>query len=544
MSEEYLQQILARETSCIGFIGIRGASKTWTAQLVLELLALRGWHPLVIDVKGEDETLHLPARGVQALSLRARGLEPRGWDTEYLTFNFPLAMDAVPTRFRLASLSIKMLSFGHFRSLGGFLSPSETRDLFDAYYSAGGPDAELDAIIEALLRKRGEKVSPRLLALLTSGFLADESPLEPERLVEIVQRRDFTVLSGAYFKPSVRDLGRFALNVVLDNLMGHLVQAIEDARMIVHFRELREVAPRVGAMGSTWHLRERIENFVTLLRQTRTALTRVFYEVQNVQSVPKTLLDNTQAVFIHPMNLKEERQRKELAKYFPISKAVIHTVVPMRRMIPGKWIFIAKSGHAELVTFPPPMSLRMPEPKSSEDAAGLSKLYAELVPRRKLKEEFEEARRRYRYWLARARLLQGENFDELDQLEIELPPPETMILDRIPQKLALFVEIFKLRAPLDGREVFSFSISQPAAWARQVWGPRAQMAIAPSKVEQMLRSRKNRIQLRVMGFRFWRDSEGNLGGTLEVERYRAHLRAHGSKYDRVIKRLPAAGGRS
>ncbi len=512
---------------------------------MLELLAQRGWHPLVIDVKGEDETLHLPARGLQAKRLRARGLEPRGWDVDYLTFNFPLAMEAVPTRFRLAPLSIRMLSFGHFRTLGGFLSPSEARDLFDAYYSAGGPDARLDDLTEALLRKRGDKVSPRLLALLTSGFFDDSSPLEPDRLVGTVQRHEFTVLSNAYFKPSVRDLGRFALNVVLDNLMGHLVQAIEDARIIVHFRELREVAPRVRAMGSTWHLKERIENFVTLLRQTRTALTRVFYEVQNVQSVPKTLLDNTQAVFVHPMNLKEERQRKELAKYFPVSEAVIHSVAPMRKMEPGKWVFIAKNGHAEIVTSPPPMSLRMPEPKSPEDAARLSRLYSELVPRRELREEFEEARRRYRYWLARAQVLQREpDVDELDRLEIELPPPETMVLNHIPRKLALFVKVFKLKAPLDGNEVFNFSISQPAAWARQVWGPWAQIAIAPSRVEQMLRSRGNRLQLRIAGFRFWRDSEGNLGGTLEVDRYLAHMRANEPRYDRVIRKPSTAGGRN
>lgn len=536
----YLEQILAKRTACIGFIGIRGASKTWTAQRVLELLRGRGWHPLIVDVKGEDETLHLPAQGLQARKLRARGVEPRGWDVEYLTFNFPLAMEAVPTRFRLAPISIRMLSFGHFRTLGGFLSPSEARDLFDAYYSAGGPDAKLDDIIEALLRKRGEKVSPRLLALLTSGFFADESPLEPNRLVEIIQRRDFTVLSNAYFKPSARDLGRFALNVVLDNLMGHLVQSIEDARIIVHFRELREVAPRVGAMGSTWHLRERIENFVTLLRQTRTALTRVFYEVQNVQSVPKTLLDNTQAVFVHPMNLKEERQRKELAKYFPIPDSVIHAVAPMRRMIPGKWIFISKDGHAEIVTSLPPQSLRMPEPRDPEDAKRLSKMYRELVPRRELKEELKEARRKYRYWLARVKVLQrkGEDYDEM---EVELPPPETMILNRIPQKLALFMKAFKLKAPLDGQETFAFDAGQPKDWARELWGAWASQQIAPSKLEYMMRNKRAKAQLRIAGFRFYRDTEGNLMGELDVKRFLAHMRVNESKYDKVLARASRGG---
>ncbi len=540
---DYLEQILAERTACIAIVGIRGVGKSWLGQLLLELLRGRGWHSLIIDVKGEDETLHLPARGLQARRLKAAGLEPRGWDVEYLTFNFPLAMEAIPTRFRLAPLSVRMLSFGHFRTLGGFLSPSEARDLFDAYYSAGGPEAKIEDVLEALIRKRGDKVSPRLLALLTSGFIEDESPLEPGKLVGIIQRRDFTVLSNAYFKPSVRDLGRFALNVVLDNLMGHLVQAIEDARIIVHFRELREVAPRVGAMGSTWHLRERIENFVTLLRQTRTALTRVFYEVQNVQSIPKTLLDNTQAVFVHPTNLKEDRQRKELAKYFPIPEPVMRAVAPMRRMVPGKWIFISKGGHAELVTSPPPMSLRMPEPKGPEDAARLSKMYVELVPRREVKGEFEEARRRYRFWLARARYVGRGKEDEVDELEVELPPPETVILNKIPQKLAIFMKSVWLKAPLDGREVLDLSVPQICNWARQLWGREAYLQVAPSKIELMVRSRKKRAQLRIAGFRFYRDTEGNLGVTLDVPRFVAHMEANESKYDRVLRKMSAPGGR-
>ena len=187
-------------------------------------------------------------------------------------------------------------------------------------------------------------------------------------MVEIIAKHEFTVFSTAYFKPSSKDLAKFILSVVLDNLMSHLVQSVEDARIIVHFRELREVAPRAGAMGSQWHLRNRIENFVTFLRQTKSSLTRVFYEVQNVESIPKTLLDNTQAVFVHPFNLKEEAQRKELAKYFPIPDSVIHAITPLRKAVPGKWIFLSKNGYASWVTSPPPRSLRIPEPRSPEEA--------------------------------------------------------------------------------------------------------------------------------------------------------------------------------
>ncbi|MEM1520858.1 MAG: hypothetical protein QXP84_05850 [Candidatus Korarchaeum sp.] len=527
---DYLEQVIAESTSCVGFIGIRGASKTWTAQFVLEMLAQRGWHPLIIDVKGEDETLHIPAKGDQARSLRAHGLEPRGWSVKYLHPNFPLGMETIPIEFELVPLSLRMLSYGHFRSIEGFLSPSEARDLFDAYFTAGGPEAKLDEIIGRLLRE-GRK-GGRLLGLLTSGLFADESVLEPKNFVELVEKHDFTVLSTAYFKPSSRDLARFVLNVILDNLMGYLIQEVEDSRLVVHFRELREVAPRAGAMGSQWHLRSRIESFVTFLRQTKTALTRVFYEVQNVSSVPKTLLDNTQAVFVHPFNLREEEQRRELAKYFPIPESVVHAVIPLRKTIPGKWIFLSKSGFASWVNSPPPLSLRIPEPKTPEEAREVSKMIRELVPRRKLAEEFNAARRRYKAWLAKARYLREE--DEEADFEEELPPPETLVLNTITKKFALFMKAFQF-ADLDGKERFVFNLVLPGALLRKKLGARAQAFLFSSTIEKMLRRRETRLQLRIAGFRFFSDTEGTLMGELDVSRYKAHMRAHGHRYDRIVK---------
>ncbi len=530
---DYLKQILAETTACVGFIGIRGASKTWTAQYVLEMLTMKGWHPLIIDVKGEDETLHIPAKGNQARSLRAHGLEPRAWKVKYLTPNFPLGMESIPLTFDLASLSMKMLSYGHFRSIEGFLSPSEARDLFDSYFRAGGPDAKLDDIIAHLLRKRGDSGSSRLLALMTSGLFSDDSILEPKNLVNVIAEHDFTVFSTAYFKPSSRDLARFVLSVVLDNLMSHLVQSVEDVRLVVHFRELREVAPRTGAMGSQWHLRNRIENFVTFLRQTKTALTRVFYEVQNVKSIPKTLLDNTQAVFIHPFNLKEEEQRKELARYFPIPDSVVHAIAPLRKAIPGKWIFLSKSGYASWVTSPPPLSLRVPEPKSPEEAKRISQMISELVPRRELRDELNAARKRYKNWLARARYLRNEVEEEIEMFEEELPPPETMVLSKIPRKFALFMKSFEF-APLDGKEKFVFNLTQPGHWVRKRWGRKAQTYVISTALRAMLRNKNNRAQLRIAGFRFFEDTEGNLLGEVDVARYKAHMQANGHKYDRVV----------
>ena len=533
----YLEEILAESTSCIGFIGQRGASKTWTAQFILEMLALRGWHPLIIDVKGEDETLHLPARDKQAIMLKSEGLEPRGWKTAYYTFCFPLAMESIPMHFQLASLSVKMLSFGHFRTLGGFLSPGEARDLFDAYISAGGPDAKLEEILTKLITKR-RNPSPRAVSLLTSGFLSDFSVLEPYRLLEIVERHEFTVLSNAYFAPSSRDLGRFALNVVLDNLMGYLVQAIETARIIVHLRELREVAPRAGAVGSQWHLKERIENFVTLLRQTRTALSRVFYEVQNVQSVPKTLLDNTSCVFVHPFNLKQDAQRREIERYFDIPDKILHAIAPMKDVIPGKWVFLTKSGSADLVTAPPPMSLRIPEPSSPEEAEELRKLYNRIVPRRELREELERAKARYEFWMSK----HAEKKEKKRQMKVEamdLPPPETFILERPSVATIMFVN--SLNKILDGKNeekvlLLRDDLLQPLleAWGRDFI---SKYDLWPSHMLlKVTSSRKSALQLKIMGVRVWQDPETKKWGLdIDMKRFRRHMNANEVKWKTLLE---------
>ena len=535
----YLEEILAESTSCIGFIGQRGASKTWTAQFILEMLALRGWHPLIIDVKGEDETLHLPARDKQAIMLKSEGLEPRGWKTAYYTFCFPLAMESIPMHFQLASLSVKMLSFGHFRTLGGFLSPGEARDLFDAYISAGGPDAKLEEILTKLITKR-RNPSPRAVSLLTSGFLSDFSVLEPYRLLEIVERHEFTVLSNAYFAPSSRDLGRFALNVVLDNLMGYLVQAIETARIIVHLRELREVAPRAGAVGSQWHLKERIENFVTLLRQTRTALSRVFYEVQNVQSVPKTLLDNTSCVFVHPFNLKQDAQRREIERYFDIPDKILHAIAPMKDVIPGKWVFLTKSGSADLVTAPPPMSLRIPEPSSPEEAEELRKLYNRIVPRRELREELERAKARYEFWMSKhAEKKEKKQVKQVKAEIMELPPPETFILERPSFPITMLVTT--LHKVLDGRNeekvlLLRDDLTQPLF---DIWGSDfiRKHALWPSHLlDKSTASLKSMVQLKVMGIKVWQDPGTKKWGLeIDMNRFRRHMNANATKWKTLLE---------
>ncbi|MEM3740622.1 MAG: hypothetical protein QXP84_07465, partial [Candidatus Korarchaeum sp.] len=403
----YMEDLLLSKTACFGFVGVRGVSKSWSAQYVLEVLSDNGWKPLLIDPKGEDEAIHLPAQDLQAEKLKTFGLEPKGFKTRYLTFRFPLGMENVPMNYELEPLSVRMLSFGHFRTLSGFFSEGEGRELFDAYLLAGGESASIEDIITALLRRKGPKASPRVLSLLISLF-SDKSPFEPENLLEIVSKYDFTVISTGYFKPSARDLALFSLNIVFDNLASYLVQNIVPMRMIIHVRELREVAPREGAMGSQWHLRERIGNLVTFLRQAKTAVTRFSFEVQNVKSIPKIILENSYGLFVHPFNFKDASQRKELEKFFPIPESVIRSTAALENVSHGTWIYISKDGHAEYVTIPPPRSLRIPEPADLDDATRLAGIYSQYSPRRSLEKEAEEIRMRYKYWIARAKVLRME----------------------------------------------------------------------------------------------------------------------------------------
>mgnify|MGYP000459833172 CR=1 FL=1 len=403
MSEaEEIRDILARETGCVGFVGIRGSGKGMADTFLLENLTERyGWHPLILDVKGEDETLHVPAQGIQAELLRAEGLSPRGFNTAYFTFNYPLAMFPPPLHFELASISVRMLSIDHFRLLGSFLTPTEQRELFDAYYTAGGHGATMEDIMKALMARKGEKVSPRLLAFLTSGFLADESPLEPATLLRIMERHDFTVLSTAYFPPSARELSRFALYVVMDNLMSHLLSSVEETQLIIVVRELREVAPKSGAMGALWHLARQIETFVTLLRQTRFATSRLFYEVQNFRSVPDTIRENTRVLFVHPENLRDPSQLKEISKHFPIPERV-KRAIPGMKFKPGRFILLTRDGQYAIVTFPPPRSFRIfedPRHKKSQ-----MKIYTKLVTWRDLREDLNRARAEYLRWMTLAKV--------------------------------------------------------------------------------------------------------------------------------------------
>ena len=550
----YVDEILSRTTSCIGFIGHRGASKTWTAQFVLEMLAEKGWHPLIIDVKGEDETLHIPAKGFQVEMLKAEGLEPRGWKTAYYTFCFPLAMETIPAHFQLAPLSVKMLSFGHFRSLGGFLSPGEVRELYDAYLSAGGPEAKLADILVHLLSQNKKKPSSRIVSLLTSGFLSDWSVLEPERFLDIMERNEFTVLSNAYFAPSARDLGRFALSVVLDNLMSHLTQTIETSRIIVHFRELREVAPRVGAIGSQWHLEKRIEDFITFLRQTKTALSRVSFEAQSIRLVPKVLLENTQVLFIHPINLKEEAQRKEVEKYFNVPDRIIHVITPMTDIVPGKWVFLTKNGDAELLTSPPPRSWRIPEPENEEEAREIRALYHRLIPRRTLDEELRKARAEYEKWMSKK--IEEKERKYRIELEEKGLSPETLLYKQIPEFLGIFVlatykaiqgdgydkktflrdDLFKMIYDLL-KDVFPGDNEEELR--KKIKEFELKKNLYPSAIMQKIfQTRKPILQLKIMGFRFWKDpTSGKIGFDVDCNAFRKHMEHHGKAWNSVLERI-------
>ena len=421
------------------------------------------------------------------------------------------------------------------------MSPGEARELYDAYLSAGGPEAKRDDILVHLLSQNKKKPSSRIVSLLTSGFLSDWSVLEPEHLLEIMERHEFTVLSNAYFAPSARDLGRFALSVVLDNFMSHLMQTIETTRVIVHFRELREVAPRVGAIGSQWHLERRIEDFITFLRQTRTALSRVFFEVQNVRSVPKTLLENTQILFIHPINLKEEAQRREVEKHFNIPDRIMHAIAPMTEIVPGKWVMLVKNGDAELINFPPPRSWRIPEPKDEKEAREIRALYQKYIPRRTLDEELRKARAEYEKWMSGKIEVKGAKTKYVEEMiDKTLPPPETLLLKKIPKSFAFFVmAVYKNLQNTHGGKML-FLKDDLSQFIRNVWGPIAQKEtdLCPSYIfRNIMQTRKELLQLRMMGFRFWRDpNSGKVGVEVDCNAFRKHMEKHEKLYASTVEK--------
>ena len=518
---------VAESSHVIGVIGERGLGKSWLATLLKEIARLAGdWHGITWDTKGDDPLLDTPADGWQARRLRALGLEPRGWRVKFYTFNFPYGLRDTPLKYELAPIALRMIGFGHLRMLSSVLSPADQRLLVDAYFDAGGPEATLADVIRKVLLKKGSKVSRTLLALLTSGFFADESPLEPENLLAEAEERDFTVISTAYFESSSVALARFGLLVLLDAIKHYLRATQTTHRLIFTFRELGEVAPRSGAVGGAWHLAQHVVDFVRTARQTGFSVTRLFYEAQSVRDVPTALLANTHVLIIHPANLKQEDQMREVKRHWPIPEELRRRLAPMRVDQPGKFILLRKDGDwAILSNVPPPLSMRIREPRTREEAIREAERCAKLLPRMDLSRPLQEALERMRWWLAQAQDIED------DQLLVD----PTIINPSLRLTKGLATLLFALRRVLDGADgVQTVSRRELSSWLyRTVGNTNDARWLSPYLIGKSVE--RGRPILKAAGIRVGRTRDGDMAFAVDCRKFGA---AWERRRDVVLELIP------
>ena len=394
-----LSDIVA-STHVVGVVGERGTGKSWLLTLLSEIAAMGDWHNIVWDTKGDDVLRDIAAQGWQARVLKAAGLEPRGWKTKYYTFKFPYGLTNVPFKFNLAPIALKMIGFGHLELLGSVLSASEQRLLVDAYFDAGGRDAKIEDVIKRILvKKKKEKLSRTLLALVTCGFFDNTSPLEADNLLNEAENYDYTIVNTSFFEASSIGLARFGLLVLLDNIK-HYLRSMQTSHMVIFtFRELGEIAGRVGMVGTGWHLAQHVVDFVRTARQTGLSVTKVFYEAQSVRDVPPPLLENTHVVFVHPTNMKQEKQLKEIKKYWPLSEDLLRSVAAIENDRPGFFYVLRKDGSWDLLNAPPPLSMMIREYLSKEEAEKEREMLDNLLPKMNIAELEREAITRMKFWL-------------------------------------------------------------------------------------------------------------------------------------------------
>ncbi|RLG41908.1 MAG: hypothetical protein DRO05_02685 [Thermoproteota archaeon] len=548
-SEEYsdfLKEFLMESTEVKAWIGPRGSRKTWSSQRIDEIAVEEyNKHILLVDVKGDDETLHLPAPKEvggrltkQYRLLKDYGLEPKGWKVKYLTFNFPPGLQSIPATFELASLTPRMISFEHFKYMGGFLSDTESRMLFDAFYDAGGQKASVKDIIVSLLREN-RKVPPRLLALLTSGLFRDpgKSPLEPEKLIDIIRKHDFTVLSIAYFS-GAENIGRFCLFVTLSNLLGYMRDVGFPLQIIIHLRELTAIAPKQWIYGNIWHLHRLIVDFVNILRQARTATGTLIVETQAAWYIPTALLFNMPAAFVSPLSLLDEEELKTIRKHFRASlddeiKNKIENLIRAVKLsktlskddLKGKWFFLTKGGfRAWIPPLPPPVSARIPEITREKEALAWDRWLKDNVPRVDISDLRDEAIRAYRYWKALAR---SKKLDRVKGLEglipvVELPLPSKSDLKNAPKYLAALACVIALE--LDGvkEETFIITGHKIRSKARAWYGDAARWLLRDESLNSLRPSGQSRarIMAEMMGLRLVKTSLGKPAIAVSVPRFK------------------------
>jgi len=528
MSEVQILEDVVNSTHVVGVVGERGVGKSWLLTLLSEIAAMSGtWHNIVYDTKGDDILRDQPAQGWQANVLKAMGLEPRGWNVKYYTFNFPYGLSSPPLKFHLAPIALKMIGFGHLKLLSSILNAMEQRLLIDALFSAGWENAKIEDVIKRILIKKKEKVSATLLALVTSGFFDNSSPLEAPNLLSEAENFDYTVINTSFFEASSINLARFGLLILLDNIKHYLRSIQSSHTLIFIFRELGEIAGRVGMVGTGWHLGQHVIEFVRTARQTGFSVTKVFYEAQSVVDVPPPLLSNTHVLFVHPVNLKQGKQLKEVKKYWEMPESFLRSVAALENARPGLFYVLRKDGSWDILNSPPPLSMMIREYVDKREAEKEAELVENLLPKWDISELRDHAIRRMGFWRIQAAELSEEDVFQLMDPE-ELSREFRSVRVNKGMAVLLLAMWGHIVAHSNGEEFMQIRRKDLVHWLYQTWRKQnpdlpphktPSHLIAPVNLKYYLRANKKLLTL--AGIKWGKLANNDLAFVVNTRRFMA-----------------------
>lgn len=506
---------IAEETKPLGVISPRGKGKSWALTSIIEIARLAGWHAIIFDTKGDDILLDTPAMGWQATVLSARTggkVKPKGWNVEFTTFNFPYGLrKGIPLKYRLDPIAVKQIGFAHLSYMSEILTQTDVRLLTNAYLRAGGPLATVDDMLAYLfMRVKGKRMpSDALIAMMTCGFFADESPLEPENLFPRIEENkiDFVVIGPNWFKTNVRPLAYLATVMVMDSITDYLSESSIPQQIIWVFRELGVVGPRRAPRGAKWLFARSVESIIQQARQSFLSVTKPYWEAQAIGDVSPPVLENTPMYLIHPMALKSKGQRRRLEDYIPISEEIVSRVEPMHDPGPGCFFFLREDGTWEYIArFPPPKSLRVRELSRvrREEAKRVSKLVSKLLPQRDLEPVLRDAIAKMLNAMDMTQQYERIYAERFDMTVTVFSPKD------ISRVLADFLVALRYGVKYNDARPVLVTRRALSSWAFNISGRKTSVAMSfgPAKLEPKVNSK--RPLLNSMGISIGKDSSGDL----------------------------------
>ena len=462
-------------------------SKSWSAMAILE--AVEGWKKIIVGRKPEDTYLDFPMGGDDKAPrsikkfgeiLRARKMEPKGLKgrVDYLTFNYPRAIETVPINHTLASLTMSMLIEQAFALLPEALMPKyATRKILDAWYDARDKEATRDQVLWNLAMQKRE-LPPFALALMSSSLWADKSKLEPGTFLRDL--KPFTVVSAGAFGLESDPIANFCIFTFLMNLLSHIIRKKPSERIWIHVREIQQLAPKIGARKWKWHTRELINTTVKLMRQMGTAEVRMSFEAQSVNQVPRSILESVQLVAIAPPVARSPEQRRVIEKFFcPMPPKLLEFTARRQYFKPGLWFMWTNTGYGAVVPIPPPLSFRVPiikaktKEKLREQKKQIEAYLQKLVPSRSLQEELDDDRDEYSLWRLRAREIgDGRKLPEVKQLMRKYVRSNVRSIKEVPKNAAQWLEAMyqylRLNPPSNGIPSLTVEIKELALTGKKL----------------------------------------------------------------------------